>query len=51
MFSTGVEVFFGLLLLGSVLVTLWRQLLVLLLAAVLAVFAVGVDGVWEMLAR
>lgn len=48
MISTGVEVLFGVLLVGSVVLALWRQLLLLLLAAVVAVFALGLDQVWTM---
>lgn len=48
MVGSGVTVLVGLLLAASVVIALWRQLLLLLLAAVVAVFAVGLEGVWEL---
>ena len=51
MLSNGAETVVGLLLVGSAVLMLWRQILVILVAGVVAVFAVGVDGVLEMLAR
>ncbi len=51
MLSNGAETVVGLLLVGSAVVMLWRQILAILLAGVVAVFAVGVDGVLEMVLR
>lgn len=50
MIGSGVMILVGLLLAASVVIALWRQLLLVLVVAVIAVFAVGVDGVWEMVA-
>jgi hypothetical protein len=41
----------GVLLAGLVLLVLWRVVLLLLLAAVVTVFALGLQGVWEVLNR
>lgn len=48
---TVTEALFGLLLVGFLLVAFWRQLLLILLTAVVAVFALGLQEAWAMVAR
>lgn len=48
---TVTEALFGLLLVGWLLIAFWRQLLLILLTAVVVVFALGLQEAWTMVAR
>jgi hypothetical protein len=48
---TGTEALVALLLVGWLLLAFWRQVLLLLLTVVLAVFVLGLGEAWAMVAR